>query len=79
MILQALADRQIDTDGDHQRGQVGGRADTGKHEELRRIVRAGGQYDFRLSVDLLKLPMADELDAAAPAPRRTGSGSRARP
>ena len=41
VILQALADRQIDTDGDHQRGEVGGRADPGKHEELRRIVRAG--------------------------------------
>jgi hypothetical protein len=51
VILQALAYWQIDTDGDHQPGEVGGRADLRKHEQLRRIVGAGGQDDLRLGVD----------------------------
>ena len=74
VILQALADRQIDTDGDHQLGQVAGRADTRKQQQLRRIVCAGGQDDFRLGVDLLKLPVADDFDAARPRPIEQNPG-----
>ena len=68
MILQALADRQIDTNGDHQLGEVSGWADPRKQKQLRRVVRAGRHDDFRLGVKLLKLSMAGDLDAVRPRP-----------
>ena len=74
VILQALADRQIDTDRDHQLGQVARRADPRKEQQLRRIVCTGGQDNLRLCVDLLKLAVADDFDAARPRPIEQNPG-----
>lgn len=79
VVLQVLADRQLQHRGDLQRQQLGARADAGEQQQPRRAVGAGGEDHLALGVDRLQGAAARQLDAGgAPAaeqqPGREGAG-----
>ena len=63
MVLQVLADRQIDHRLDADRAQMIGRADAGQHQDLRRVERAAAEDDLALGVGVKRLAALLIVDA----------------
>ena len=58
MVLQILADRQIDDRLDAHLAQMRGRADAGQHQQLRRVEGAAGEDHLALGVDRDASPLS---------------------
>ncbi len=66
MVLQVLADRQIDERGDADRAQMIGRADAGEHQNLRRVEGAAAEDDFALGIGVQRLAALFIVHAGGP-------------
>ena len=66
VVLEVVADREVDAHVDpHRREMVGG-PDPGEHQQHRRLVGAGREDHLALGADLDELVAARDLDADGP-------------